>query len=73
MGEELARELGYDGRGWTGSLGFRGERGKSFRMSGKRRSVLSARSIGDHRPEYEPAGLDVNDEKHFSQEDYTHR
>jgi hypothetical protein len=29
--------------------------------------------IGDHRPEYESAGLDVNDEEYFPQEDHSHR
>lgn len=73
MGKVVAGELGYDGRRWIGSLGSGGERGRSFRMSGRGRLVLSARSVGDHRPEYEPAGLDVDDKKHLSQEDHTHR
>jgi hypothetical protein len=73
MGKVLARELGYDGRGWTGSLGSGGERGRSFRMSGRRRSVLSDPSIGNHRSGYEPAGIDVDDKKHLSQEDHSHR
>ena len=43
-----------------------------FACPGKR-PVLIAHSIGDHRPKYQPAGLDVNDEEYFPQEDHSHR